>query len=543
MASPSSAGDSEGPSHPVHSATVLTSDRLSTRIAGRFAALAGWRRYAAAAALGALAALALPPGYAVPLLLVAFPGLLWLLDGAATGRQAFAVGWWFGFGHHLFGLYWVSFALFTDIARFWWALPLSAAGLPVVLSMFSGLATLVLWRLPLRGGLARALAFAALWAACEWLRGHLFTGFPWNLAGYAWVGWLPVLQGVSVVGIYGLSLATVLVAVLPAAAADPDEAPRRVGGALAAGLLLFAGLAVWGGARLAAAPDDPVLGVRLRLIQSGVEQRFKWEPGERLRVFQAHLDLSATPAAVPVTHVIWPETAIPFFIEGDAASRSALAAVTPSGGLTLTGAPRAARQADGTVRYHNSLLAIDGSGAVRGSFDKAHLVPFGEYTPLRDHIPFAAVLGGPEFSPGPGPRTLHLPGLPPVGPLICYEAIFPAAVTDPGDRPQWLLNLTNDAWYGQTSGPHQHFAITQVRAVEEGLPLVRSAQTGISGVTDAYGRVTARLALGERGVLDAALPRALPEPTPYSRFGDAPFALLLVMVAGLAVATRRGWRA
>ncbi|HYG85282.1 MAG TPA: apolipoprotein N-acyltransferase [Azospirillum sp.] len=522
----------------MHVADTLPADRLTTRTAGRLAALAGWRRYAAAAALGALATFALPPGYAVPLLLIAFPGLLWLLEGAATRRQAFAIGWWFGFGHHLFGLYWVSFALFTDIRQFWWALPLSAAGLPVLLSMFTGLATLAVWLLPLRGGLARALGFAVVWAVFEWLRGHLFTGFPWNLVGYAWVGWLPVLQGVSFLGIYGLSLLTVLVAALPAAVADPAEPPRRVWAACAVGLLLFAGIGGWGALRLAGAPTENVPGVRLRLVQSGVEQRYKWQPEERLKVFETHLELSASPARDPVTHLIWPETAIPFFIETDAANRSALAAVTPPGGMTLTGAPRAVRQADGEVRYHNSLLAIDGSGAVRGSFDKAHLVPFGEYTPLRQYLPFGAMLGGPEFSAGPGPRTLHLAGLPPVSPLICYEAIFPAAVTDPADRPQWLLNLTNDAWYGQTAGPHQHFAITQVRAVEEGVPLVRSAQTGISGVVDSHGRVTAELPLGVRGVLDAALPKALPDATPYGRFGDWIFGVLLLATAALTLAAR-----
>ena len=528
----------------MHVADTITEDRLTRRAADRLAALTGWRRYAAAAALGGLATFALPPAYAVPLLLIAFPGLLWLLEGAATKKAAFGIGWWFGFGHHLCGLYWVTFALFTDIAQFWWAVPLSAAGLPVLLSMFTGLATLTLWTLARRnivaGGLARAVAFAVVWAAFEWLRGHLFTGFPWNLVGYSWVGWLPVLQIVSAVGIYGLSRLTGLVAALPAAFADPAEPPRRVMAALALGLALFAGIGGWGALRLADAPAETVPGVRLRLVQSGVEQRYKWEPGERLRVFETHLDLSAAPAREPVTHLIWPETAIPFFIENDAANRMALASVTPPGGMTLTGAPRAVRQADGSSRYYNSLLAIDGSGAVRGSFDKAHLVPFGEYMPLREYLPVGAIAGnGAEFSAGPGPRTLHLPGLPPVSPLICYEVIFPGAAVDPADRPQWLLNLTNDAWYGQTAGPHQHFAISQVRAVEEGMPLVRSAQTGISGVADSYGRVTAELALGVRGVLDVALPKALPVTTLYGWMGDWIFVVLLLGAAALVIAVRR----
>ncbi|WP_029010766.1 apolipoprotein N-acyltransferase [Azospirillum halopraeferens] len=514
---------------------VLTGDGPLRRAAAGLAGLAGWRRLAAAAALGGLSALALPPAHALPVLLVSFPGLLWLLAGAPNGRVAFAVGWFFGFGHHLAGLYWVSFALFTDIGRFWWALPLAAAGLPMLLSLFTGLAALVFHRLKANGP-AAPLLFAATWAAAEWLRGHLFTGFPWNLTGYGWVGVLPVLQGVSLVGIYGLSLLTVLVAALPAALADPRVPPRRAAAALAAGLALFAALAAWGALRLSAADEAPVAGVRLRLVQAAVEQHLKWDPAERQANFERHLALTAAPAARPVTHVIWPETAVPFFLDADAARRQAVGAVTPPGGLVLTGAPRLGMAADGGTLFHNAMLALDGSGAVVASYDKFHLVPFGEYMPLRRYLPVGAIAGnGAEFSPGPGPRSLRLAGLPPVSPLICYEVIFPAAVTDPDDRPHWLLNLTNDAWYGHTAGPHQHFAIARVRAVEEGLPLVRSANTGISGVVDSYGRVTARLGLGERGIVDADLPAALAQPTPYGRFGDLGFGLLLAgcLICGL----------
>ncbi|HEY0834998.1 MAG TPA: apolipoprotein N-acyltransferase, partial [Azospirillum sp.] len=314
--------------------------------------------------------------------------------------------------------------------------------------------------------------------------------------------------------------------------------------ALAAGLALFAGIGAWGAMRLAGAPADTVPGVRLRLIQAGIEQRYKWDPDARRQVFDSQLDLAAQPAADsaagPVTHVIWPETAIPFFIEHDARSRQAVGAVTPSGGLTLTGAPRRVAGPDGQPRFYNSLLAIDAGGRVTAAFDKFHLVPFGEYMPLRSWLPVGAIAGyGSEFSAGPGPVTLPLAGLPPVSPLICYEVIFPGAVVDRDNRPQWMLNLTNDAWYGHTAGPHQHFAISRVRAVEEGLPLVRSAQTGISGVVDAHGRVTAELGLGARGVLDAALPVALSESTLYGRAGDGVLVVILLICAALAGLARQ----
>lgn len=535
---------------------MSVTDTLSTpaplgRFSARLAELAGWRRMAVAALFGGLATPALPPADAVPVLLLAFPALLWLLDGARTGRQAFFVGWFFGFGHHLLGLYWISAALFTDIGRFWWALPLSAAGLPILMAVFSGLATLLVWKLRATG-LARVFLFAASWALFEWLRGHIFTGFPWNLIGYSWTGFLPVLQSVSLFGIYGLSLVTVLVAALPAvlggasspgAASQPADR-RRAWGAVAAGLALFAGLGAWGEMRLAGASDETVPGVRLRLVQPAIDQRLKWAPGERVRNVQQQLDLSAaepaSPSAGPPTHIIWAETAVPLFIEQDARVRQALGSVTPPGGLLITGAPRAAVDAEGEERYYNSMVAVDGSGAVAGSFDKFHLVPFGEYMPLRRWLPVGAIAGnGAEFSAGPGPVTLDLKGLPPVSPLICYEVIFPGAVVDRDHRPQWLLNLTNDAWYGNTAGPHQHFAIAQTRAVEEGLPLVRVANTGISGVVDAHGRITAMLALGHRGVIDTALPKALPIPTLYGWVGDGLFGVLLLICLAVGLLARQ----
>ena len=492
-------------------------------LAGRLAAATGGKRRGLAVLFGALATLAQPPLGVMPVLLLAVPGLLWLLDGAESRRAAFGIGWWWGFGFFVFGLYWVSFALLVDIAAFWWLMPVAVCGMPAVLSLWSGLVSLAIWSLEFKG-LARVVAFALAWTAAEWLRGHLFTGFPWLLIGYGWVPWTPMLQAAAFIGIYGLSLLTLVVAGLP-------TLPRRVGMALGAGLAVFGVIAASGAVRLANSDTGTVEGVRLRLVQANVGQSMKWDPREREGNFQRHLALSLSPTLLKPTVVIWPETAVTFFLSQDERHRYALAGAVPPGGLILTGAPRATLAEDKTVRFWNSMLAIDPTGALVGGYDKAHLVPFGEYMPLRAWLPSwvgTIASRGSDFSAGPGPRTLSLPGLPPVSPLICYEAIFPGAVTDPADRPAWLLNLTNDAWYGISAGPHQHFAITQARAVEEGLPLVRVANTGISGVVDAYGRVTARLGLGEGGFIDAALPRALPAPPPYGRWGDA---LLLALMA------------
>ena len=511
----------------------------------RLAALTRWRRLGAAFGFGVLATLAMPPAYLVPVLLIAIPGLLGLLDGVTCRRDAFVLGWWFGFGHFVFGLYWISFALLTDIAKFWWLMPVAIAGLPAVLALFPALSVLALWTLGVRG-LARIVAFAALWTGCEWLRGHLFTGFPWLLTGYGWVAWTPVLQTVAVTGVYGLSLLTMLVAGLPAALWDLTVPRRRALTALSGGLALFVGLGAAGAWRLAEAGNATVPEVRLRLVQANIDQSRKWAPEQREFNFHQHLTLSAGVAkengAAP-TAVIWPETAIPFFLAQDGPHRMAMASATPPGGLLLTGAPRGILMPDRSIRFWNSLTVLDGHGRIIDSYDKFHLVPFGEYLPGRNLLPSwlpvsTIAAGASDFSAGDGPRTLHLPGLPSVSPLICYEVIFPGAVVDDRDRPQWLLNLTNDAWYGRSAGPHQHFAIAETRAVEEGLPLVRVANTGISGVVDAYGRITAWLGLGETGVLDVALPIGLSEPTLFGRLGDWVLAALLACCALIVVPIR-----
>ncbi|MDR3518662.1 MAG: apolipoprotein N-acyltransferase [Azospirillaceae bacterium] len=512
-------------------------------LAARLAGLTGWRRHAAALGLGAVSSLALPPAYAVPVLAIAFPGLLWLLAGATRPRTAFALGWWFGFGQFVLGLYWISFALLVDIDKFWWMMPFAVAGLPAVLACYTGAATATLswaqrrWNL---GGPASVLGLAVAWTVWEFARGHLFTGFPWNLVGYSWVAVLPMLQFASVAGIYGLSLITVALAGVPALFGLPGTSRRLAIRSSITAVVVMAGLFAFGTLRLHGDDGATVPGVMLRLVQGDVRQVMNWSPLDRERTFQHHLSLSAERGRE--TTVIWPETAAPFFLQYDMPHRLAMAAVTPPGGLILTGTVRAEQRPDeAEPRIFNSLMAVDGSGAILASYDKAHLVPFGEYVPLRGLLPIAALAADRgDFSAGPGPRTLHLPGLPPVSPLICYEAIFPGEVTARDDRPQWLLNITNDAWYLNSAGPHQHFAIAQVRAVEEGLPLVRAANTGISGVVDSYGRITARLGLGQSGVIDANLPQALPNPTLFSRFGHMTVGVMLFIFT-LAAARARHW--
>jgi apolipoprotein N-acyltransferase len=503
-----------------------------TRLARGVVALRGWRRVAAALTAGAVAAAALPPVGAIPLLAVAFTVLMWLIEGCRRGRTALVVGWCFGLGHFVAGLYWTGTALLTEPA-FAWMIPFAVVGLPAVLAVFTALAVYAAYFAP--GGVTRVVALAAAWTAAEWLRGHVLTGFPWNLVGYSWADSDAMLQTTASVGIYGLSLITVLAAAAPATLA----ARRWMPPALAAVLLA----ALWGAgtARLATAEAGDVPGVRLRIVQANIAQHHKWREDRVRAQFNRYLQLSSAPGVAEITHFVWPETATPAALNRDRETLRIIGGLARPTGLVLTGALRATPEAETPARVWNSLYVVDWRGEVTAVYDKFHLVPFGEYVPLRALLGALGVAkitaGRGDFSAGPGPRTLELPGLPPLSPLICYEAIFPGAVTEAGRPPAWFLNITNDAWFGRSSGPYQHFAMARVRAVENGIPLVRAANTGISAIVDAHGRTLAKLGVGESGVLDGALPSALEGSTLYARVGDWP---LLAFIAAAAVF---GWRA
>lgn len=510
---------------------------MPTRLATYMGELTAWRRALLAVGLGALAVLALPPIYIVPILIISFAGLVCLVDAAPGRRGAFLTGWWFGLGYSLAGLYWVgkSFSV-AGVAE--WAAPFAVLLLAATCALFPGLAALTLRLAPGRG-MARIAWFASAWIATEWLRTFVpLGGFPWNLVGYVWMPSDAMIQTASVFGIYGLSWATVLAASAPVFLTEKSGAWRGI----AASWLLLALMAGGGVVRLANANVSDVPDIRLRLVQANIAQFHKWRDDLRAQNLRTYLDMSAAPSAVgsgpSPTHIIWPETAVPYLIANEPLIREQIAQVVPSGGTVITGAVRADTDADGTPRVWNSLQAVDPGGTITATYDKFHLVPFGEYTPFRRILKIAKLTeGDTDFSPGPGPQSLAVGDLPPVSPLICYEAIFPGNVIRPDARPDWLLNVTNDGWYGISSGPHQHFQQARLRAVEEGLPLVRVANTGISGVIDPYGRVRQSLGLGEAGVIDANLPAALSAPTLYGFWRDWP--ILVVFVLSLVILRHR----
>jgi len=518
------------------------------RLAAQVRALSGWRRVLCAALLGGLAALALPPFHFIPLLIPAFTGLVWLLEGTASAprvrRRAFGAGFWFGFGHFFVVLHWIIEPMLVAPERTAWMIPFAWPGLAAVLAIFPAL---VCWTLSfVRAGdaaMVRVLALAALWTLVELVRGYVFTGFPWNLIGYSWSAVLPVMQVAAVIGVLGLGLVTIVMAAMPAVLGNGGMSPRsRWIAALAAALVLPALLWAGGTARLVGGEAGFVPDVRLRLVQANIAQRDKWNRDLRSAHLARHIAMSREAArdGAPVpTLVIWPETAVPFLLANDTLVRIQASKAVPVGGALVTGSVRSAFGARGRQLF-NSLLAIDGRADIRQVYDKTHLVPFGEYIPFRGILPVEKIVPGQgDFTPGENFSLFRIDGVPPASPLICYEAIFPGRVTPAGERPGWLLNITNDAWFGDFAGPRQHFAIAAARAVEEGLPLVRAANTGISAVVDPYGRVLSRLDFGVVGILDSGLPRGL-SPTLYARFGDLiPVGFSLVLLVLAVVWSRR----
>ncbi|MFT8245653.1 apolipoprotein N-acyltransferase [Roseomonas sp. BN140053] len=514
----------------------ITCPDVFSRIRSHVEGQRGWRALATAVGLGAASALALPPLHLVPVLWLTIPGLLLLLGVAPNWRRAALLGLAWGWGFHLAGLYWITEAILTEADRLWWAVPIAVPALALPMGAYTVIPALAAWFTP--PGRRRVLALAAGWVFAEMLRGWLFTGFPWNLLGSVWAfGALPI-QGAAWIGVHGLSLATVILACAPLGG-------RRGWAGAAAGLAAFA---LFGAARLwpAEPPPQPVAVV---LVQGNVGQEVKWRPETRWPIFRHYLELTRDAAAQAAAQLppgtaiaaVWPETASPFLLAQDPEARRLAAAALPPGGTLLAGTVRGEFEPDGRPRaLFNSLVALNTGGEVLATYDKSHLVPFGEYMPASGLLPLRVIRGGVDFSEGQGPVSLVVPGLPAFSPLICYEVIFSAAVSLHGNaRPSWLLNITNDAWFGTSAGPHQHLATARLRAVEEGLPLARAAQTGISAVFDARGREVGRLDLGKTGSVVAPLPQAM-GPTVFATGGLwIPGLLALVVALGSRARRRR----
>ncbi|MGH1418995.1 MAG: apolipoprotein N-acyltransferase [Hyphomicrobiaceae bacterium] len=508
----------------------------------------GWKRASLACLAGSLSVLSMAPFFFWPILFVSLPVLVWLLDTVRTPswRHAFWDGWWFGFGYLFFGLVWIGEAFLVEAELFAWLLPFAVTLLPAGLAIFYGLATALARRF-WRRGLSRLLVLATAITGFEWLRGNLFTGLPWNTLGYALTQPLELMQTASVFGIYGLTLWTVVIAASPFVLAVDALEQRRSGIGVWAGLViasvaLMAGF-VFGWLQTNKRPVDMMADVKVRLVQPNIAQSDKWRPDKRREIFDTLLALSKTApdgrddGLAEISHVIWPEAAIPFLILRTPQALVEIGELLPKKTTLLTGAlrfveqqrPGANGRKGGSAKgaqpdAFNSLMAFDSEGRLVALTDKTHLVPFGEYLPFPDFLNAIGLrkltqLRG-AFVAGVLPRQLlPVPGLGAVAPLICYEALFPNEIVQDGKRPAALLNVTNDAWFGDTTGPRQHFHQVRIRAVEQGVAFIRVANGGISAVVGPQGRILARLDLNRRGTVDSTIPMALPK-TVYVIFGD-----------------------
>ncbi len=484
-------------------------------IAGRIVLLWGWRRAATAFIAGAIAVFAQAPFDFFAVCFVSFPILVWLLDGAASegGKgifsrlmPAFVTGWWFGFGYFLAGLWWIGNALLVEADEFAWALPLAIILLPACLALFYGLAA-AMARIIWANDIGRIAAIAAGFGLAEWLRSVLFTGFPWNAIGYAAMPVPLFMQPVAEIGLYGVNAVAVFVFTMPALLGSRRD---RLKG-LVAVITIVAVAAGYGAWRMGLQPADTSQSIAVRIVQPSIDQTGKWDRSLRDSIFSSQIELSAREPEGdnrPPDLIVWPETSVPFLFTDRPDALVAIGDLLDEEQILLAGAVRVEAGAGDAPRYYNSIVAIDGSGEIVAAADKVHLVPFGEYLPFGD---FLRSLGLRElvtapglFTAGSNRRLLELWDKIRLLPMICYEIIFPGELAG-AEHAQVILNVTNDAWYGNTPGPYQHFRQAQVRAVEAGLPLIRAANNGISAVVDAHGRVVDAFGLNAVGSLDAEL--------------------------------------
>jgi apolipoprotein N-acyltransferase len=499
-------------------------------------------RIALALLAGAGAALAHPPFGVLPGLL-GYALLMILSERSASVRGGFWMGWLAGFAYFFISCWWVAEAFLVNPAQAWMA-PFAASLLPIGLGLFWGVA-IALYRWLAPSGVRRVLLFAALFCLLEWLRGHVLTGFPWNPAGASWKAGSAASQFAAVGGVYGLSFVTVAAA----AAFGPllgDGSRRARIGAAAAGAAVLGLLIAGGAARLSQARLE-LTDTVVRVVQADVPQESKWTPEAYRGIVDRYVRLTAQPGALTPDLIIWPEGSLPasanqVFAPGSPDAAAIAGAVQPGQSLIMgigRGVPDPAAPEGG--RYYNSLMVLTDEGGdglrVTGVYDKYRLVPFGEYLPaggLMGALGVRSLTHMPsDFSAGPLPAPITIPGAPSAQPLICYESLYPGFTPGGADRPGWIVNISNDAWFGRTSGPLQHLNLASYRAIETGLPVVRSTPTGVSAMIDPWGRVIdgQRLDPGESGVIDAPLPEPT-DATLYGRVGDLLF--WLAVLTGLA---------
>ena len=489
-------------------------------------------------ALGALAVLALPPYYIFPILFLSFGGLFYLVNKAETKKRSFALGYWFGFGFFSFGLSWIGNALLIDAETLGWLYPIVFIACGGFFGLF--FAFPVFFCRFFKTMPTQILAFAGIFVIFEWIRSFIFTGFPWNMLGSTLAFSPFAIQLASVIGTYGLSLLVILICSWPVIYFTNKRKKNLI-----LPILLIVIITVFGFARLTWFKDKTESDITLRLVQPSIPQSMKWEEDAAEKNFNEYIELSTKPGFENVDLVIWGETATPFLLDRNEKKMEQIKQAIPENGYLITGVVRFEEDKDGHNRPLNSMFILDKEGVI-DFYDKAHLVPFGEYIPFRSFLPetikpITKIIS--DFKAGDGHKNIYLDErIPSLGALICYEIIFPSEVLDNDDKPKWLLNLTNDGWYGDSSGPRQHLVSTQLRAVEEGITIVRVANSGISAIISPVGEILGQIPLNQKAAFDTKLPEKIETNTLYGEFGNLLSLVLSLAMILLAFALQTHWK-
>ncbi|MFT5702783.1 MAG: apolipoprotein N-acyltransferase [Rickettsiales bacterium] len=496
-------------------------------------------RYFISFLLGSFSALSFAPIYFIPSAIIAFSGLFLLSKDCKNNKESFWIGYLFGFGQFIFGLYWISISLFVDISKFFWLLPFALFLIPAVLAIYIGLTLLTTNYLAKKFNISnwrKIILLAVIWVFFEYLRGILFTGFPWNLLGYSFLFSTALSQTASVIGVLGLSLIAVVFYSSPALFLqiknrkikfylDKKSKPFLVSISVLIVLMAISGIS-----RINNFKDEYLPSATFRLVQPAIKQSDKWDARSQYESFLESIRLSHKEGFEDVNYVIWSESAVPYLIDPKTSFGliAKIASASPPKGFIITGALRAESEVESKenskeiTKLWNSIFVINSDEKIIENYDKNHLVPFGEYIPFSDFLPFISKItnGSINFSEGSGLKTITLNSeTPSFSPLVCYEAIFSGNVIDRNNPPEFLLNLTNDAWFGSSSGPYQHFDMVKMRSIEYGLPTIRVANNGISGIINPIGKVPALIPLNQKGILDVMLMKNLPS-TIYGKFGN-----------------------
>lgn len=472
----------------------------------------GIKRAAVAMVCGALLTLAMPPIGWWWMIWPSLACLFYLLHQPASRKRALLDSFFYGYGFCLTSLYWIAISLTVDAEQFGWLIPFAVFGLTAAIAVFWCVIGFGMWALRRHSHATKMLGFAILWGVSEGLRSVMFTGFPWNLLASVWTASAITMQPLAWMGpyVYGVFTALMVVQVMQS---------RWVRGVVCSAALFLA-VMLPAAHRLPADAMPVMEQVNLRVVQASIPQNLKWDPQEKRAGVEKYLTLTRAAAETAPTHVIWPESAIPYILERNPELREAIGHALPEQSVLLTGVIRVEPNGKQRPKLFNALQLLDHNGALGGFYNKEHLVPFGEYVPLRGWIPLEKKItaGMQDFSAGNGQALLHVAAAPSALPLICYEIIFPSEVAARARDAAWMVNVTNDAWFGLSSGPYQHLAMAQMRAVELGIPVVRAANNGISVVIDPYGRIIKSLGMNEVGIIDTQLPRAIEGRTFYLKF-------------------------